>query len=64
MYGERINLNIEGKSTYKTNCGAVLSLITILTVLVYGVFKMTVLLGREDTNFTSAEEIGYFHETD
>lgn len=40
MFGERINFNMDGKETYDTCCGSLVTLIVFLAVAVYCLFQI------------------------
>ena len=44
-----MNFRENGGDSFKTTCGAILSLILIITVILYSLNKTTILITRDDT---------------
>ena len=51
LFGESADFSINNERTYRSNCGAALSFVIILIVLIYGAQRFRVMLERGDTLF-------------
>lgn len=48
MFGAKVELNFKGSSSYKTKIGALLSIMVIMLLTAFGVFRLTVLIYNLD----------------
>lgn len=54
IYGEKINLTYKGDDSFKTLPGASASIIIIVLLLAFSVFRMIVLFTKSDPNISKA----------
>ena len=57
QYGEQVSLNYRGEGTYKTRCGASLSLITIFLLLVFTYKNGLKMVNRESPSVTITDVV-------
>ena len=57
MYGEEIKLTYKGDDTFKTNLGAFFSLVLILMLAGYSLFRTYVLFSRKGTSMNGISSI-------
>ena len=50
-YGESASLSVDGKSTFPSIYGMIISILILLVAVPYGANKFVIMLGREDTSF-------------
>ena len=50
-YGETANFSIEGKSTYPSLCGTLVSLAILVVVIPYAINKFVIMKEFNDTNY-------------
>ena len=51
LFGEAVNFQVEGSSTYQSVCGTVLSVCILAFVIMYGANKASILLNFDDNTF-------------
>ena len=49
-----------GSKEYKSLVGAILTLLTVITVTLYGIYKWQLLIDKEETSLSQRIEEGYF----
>ena len=52
LFGSGMSFRENGNQSLKTNCGALLSIVILIVVLIYGANKFRILIGREDSTNT------------
>ena len=49
-----------GAKEYKSLIGSIMTLITVITVCLYGIYKLQLLIDKEETSFSTRIDEGYF----
>ena len=54
FYGQQINLTYKGDNSFKTTPGAVVSILITALLLAFSIYKLYVLVNRQDTNISKS----------